>query len=625
MAAASRIRILDSALANQIAAGEVVERPASVVKELLENSIDAGATRIDVELEQGGIKLIRIRDDGEGIDAEDLELAFGRHATSKISSQDDLDGIRSLGFRGEALASIASVSRMTIQSTRHGQASGWSQQCDGSQIQSAKPDGHPPGTTMTVRDLFYNTPARRKFLKKERTELGHCEEVVRRVAISHFELSISLRHNGKVLFNLPQASTAAEQKRRLSQLCGSAFTDSVIDVERGAVGLSLFGWIAKPTFNRSQADLQYFYVNGRVVRDKTVSHAVRQAYRDVLFHGRHPAFVLYLELDPQAVDVNVHPTKHEVRFRESRSVHDFIYRSLHQLLADVRPEQHDSSAVPASAGFLTSDSAGSAGSDVQDGAGLQNSLGLQNQPWGGARSGASNESSATVAEQVAFYRDLHPSSVPASGPRPSFDAIDERAKATEVPPLGYALAQLKGIYILSENSEGLILVDMHAAHERIVYEKLKRQQSEQGVQTQPLLVPLSIHVSEKEAGFCEQHQAFFQSLGLGLERMGQQALVLRSVPVLLQRDDAEQLVRDVLADIAEFGQSNRVTDRIDELLSTMACHGSVRANRQLTVPEMNGLLREMEITERSGQCNHGRPTWSQLSLNELDKLFLRGQ
>lgn len=626
----SRIHVLDSALANQIAAGEVVERPASVVKELLENSIDAGATRIDVELEQGGVKLVRVRDNGAGIDAEDSELAFGRHATSKILSQDDLDGIASLGFRGEALASIASVSRMTIQSSRHGASSGWSQQCDGSHIQSRKPDGHPPGTCMTVRDLFYNTPARRKFLKQERTELGHCEEVVRRVAISHFDLAISLRHNGKVLFSLPQALSAAEQKRRLSQLCGNAFTDSVIEVERAAVGLSLHGWIARPTFNRSQADLQYFYVNGRVVRDKTVSHAIRQAYRDVLFHGRHPAFVLYLDLDPQAVDVNVHPTKHEVRFRESRSVHDFIYRSLHQLLADVRPENAIHSADPnASAAAVGQVSPINSGgmTDAQ-----QSTLGLQTPGWGGTGdairgfgSGVDGglASNGSVAEQIAFYRGVHPNTE-SNGLDPS-QPISPQANDGEFPPLGYALAQLKGIYILAENNEGLIVVDMHAAHERIVYEKLKRQQSEQGVQTQPLLVPLSIHVSDKEAGFCEEQQVFLNSLGLGLERMGQQTLVLRSVPVLLHREDAEQLVRDVLADIAEFGHSNRVSDRIDELLSTMACHGSVRANRQLTVPEMNALLREMEVTERSGQCNHGRPTWSQVSLAELDKLFLRGQ
>ncbi|MFK7731829.1 MAG: DNA mismatch repair endonuclease MutL [Pseudomonadales bacterium] len=603
----ARIKILSSALANQIAAGEVVERPASVVKELLENSVDAGASRIDIELEQGGIKLIRVRDNGAGIHADDFTMAFGRHATSKIYSQDDLDGILSLGFRGEALASIASVSRMSLQS-RRADSDGWQQKCEGSVLQDRIPDGHPEGTCVTVRDLFYNTPARRKFLKQERTELNHCEEVVKRVALSHFDLAISLQHNGKVLFSLPAADSEVERVRRLARLCGSAFTENLIAVNQAAVGLTLTGWVAQPTFNRSQADMQYFYVNGRVVRDKTVSHAVRQSYRDVLFHGRHPAYVLYLDLDPVMVDVNVHPTKHEVRFRESRSVHDFIYRSLHQILASVRPETDgmihagNSAVSPTPGGFTGS---------------MQSGLPLQAAQGG--------EQSASVAEQIAFYRQVHP---PASGGDRSSTNVSSMVMPQhddEVPPLGYALAQLKGIYILAENTDGLILVDMHAAHERIVYEGMKQQQAEQGIQVQPLLVPLSIRVSEKEASYVDQLGDVFGKLGLGLERMGPDAIVMRSIPVLLHRDDAEQLVRDVLADITEFGSSTRVQDRIDDLLSTMACHGSVRANRQLTIPEMNALLRQMEVTERSGQCNHGRPTWTLLGLGELDKLFLRGQ
>ena len=638
----SRIQILDTALANQIAAGEVVERPGSVVKELLENCIDAGAIRIDIELEQGGVKLVQIRDNGAGIHPDDMQLACGRHATSKIKTQDDLEGIGSLGFRGEALASIGSVSRMTLCSTRANtdaqgsspSSKGWSLQCDGSQLGELKPAAHPQGTTITIRDLFYNTPARRKFLRKERTELGHCEEVVKRVALSHFNVAFNLQHNGKTLFALPVATTVAEQERRLAKLCGSAFIQNAIVIDVAAVSFQLSGWVAAPTFSRSQADLQYFYVNGRVVRDKLVNHAVRQAYRDVLFHGRHPAFALYLDIDPTMVDVNVHPTKHEVRFREGRSVHDFIYRSLHKALADVRPDANElAPADNGAAAVLMSN----ATSNIQQGLGLGLAAG---QSKNAGFVGQAFEQGLSVSDQVSFYKQVHPSGVQpqggysgganASGVAGGMGgAISERGaeagQSGEVPPLGYAIAQLKGIYILSENQDGLVLVDMHAAHERIIYEKMKREQSEQGIQLQPLLVPLTIHVSEKEAALCDGYQPLFLKLGLGLERISEDAVILRSLPALLSRDDGEQLVRDVLADVKELGSSTLVQDRLDDLLSTMACHGSVRANRQLTLPEMNALLRDMEITERSGQCNHGRPTWTAMGLDELDKLFLRGQ
>lgn len=641
--ARSRIQILDTALANQIAAGEVVERPASVVKELLENCIDAGATRIDIELEQGGVKLVQIRDNGAGIHPDDMQLACGRHATSKIKTQDDLEGIGSLGFRGEALASIGSVSRMTLRSTRMNEdpqekvpppAKGWSVQCEGSQLGELKPAAHPQGTTITIRDLFYNTPARRKFLKKERTELGHCEEVVKRVALSHFNVAFSLQHNGKTLFSLPVAASVVEQERRLAKLCGSAFIQNAIVIDVGAVGFQLSGWVAAPTFSRSQADLQYFYVNGRVVRDKLVNHAVRQAYRDVLFHGRHPAFALYLDINPAMVDVNVHPTKHEVRFREGRSVHDFIFRSLHKALADVRPDNSDlTPADNGSSNMLLSD----ATSNIQQGlslqAGQQGYASPQGQGYG--QQFGQSVGGSSVSDQVSFYQQVHPSgeASQSSGaysgngmsPQGYSTGVAELGESADVPPLGYAVAQLKGIYILAENKDGLVLVDMHAAHERIIYEKMKREQSEQGIQLQPLLVPLTIHVSEKEAALCDDHQPLLEKLGLGLERIGEESVVLRSVPVLLSRDDGEQLARDVLADIKELGSSTLVQDRLDDLLSTMACHGSVRANRQLTLPEMNGLLRDMEVTERSGQCNHGRPTWTAMGLDELDKLFLRGQ
>ncbi len=611
----SRIQILTSALANQIAAGEVVERPASVVKELIENSLDAGATRIDVELEQGGVKLIRVRDNGCGVHADDLALSVSRHATSKIRQLSDLDAINSLGFRGEALASIASVTRMTLLSNNAEAGVGCRLQLDSvAETSTVEPAAHPLGTTVEVRDLFFNTPARRKFLKTERTELNHCEEVVKRMALSQFQVAFNLLHNGKTLFSLPVANTEAEQARRIGKLCGTAFIDSAMPIEASAGELRLWGWIALPTFSRSQADMQYFYVNSRIIRDKLVGHAVRQAYRDVLFHGRHPAFVLYFEIDPHAVDVNVHPTKHEVRFRDSRSVHDFIFRGIHKALAEVRPDDRLAAAEQASAT-----------AERQPSQREQSQFGFQSAK--GSQSAFGNTATAgNVHEQVAFYAALHPSAEQHAGAQsPQNVAMSADAEQQEIPPLGFALAQLKGIYILAENKDGLIVVDMHAAHERITYEKMKSQYGASGIQQQPLLVPTTIHVSEREAAAAEQHAELFTRLGIVLERMGLASVVLRALPALLSRDDGEQLVRDVLADLLEWGRSERVQTQIDELLSTMACHGSVRANRRLTIPEMNALLRSMEHTERSGQCNHGRPTWTAMSLAELDKLFLRGR
>ncbi|MGI9284019.1 MAG: DNA mismatch repair endonuclease MutL [Pseudomonadales bacterium] len=598
----ARVQVLTSALANQIAAGEVVERPASVVKELMENSLDAGATRIDVELEQGGVKLIRVRDNGCGVHPDDLALSVSRHATSKIRQLSDLDAINSLGFRGEALASIASVTRMTVLSNNDEQGVGCRLQLDSvAETSLVEPASHPIGTTVEVRDLFFNTPARRKFLKTERTELNHCEEFVKRLALSQFHVAFNLVHNGKTLFSLPVANTEAEKARRIGKLCGMAFIDNALQIEFAAGGLRLWGWIALPAFSRSQADMQYFYVNNRVIRDKLVGHAVRQAYRDVLFHGRHPAFVLYFEIDAHAVDVNVHPTKHEVRFRDSRSVHDFIFRGIHKALAEVRPD--DQLQVPETDAQVFPQSA------------------QRSQSQFGFKSNAGN-----VHEQVAFYAALHPPAGQQASAQPSLvAAMSQEETQQEIPPLGFALAQLQGIYILAENKDGLIVVDMHAAHERITYEQMKSQYAESGIQQQPLLVPTTIHVSEREADVADQHAELFVRLGIVLERMGVASLVLRALPALLSRDDGEQLVRDVLADLLEWGRSERVQTQIDELLSTMACHGSVRANRRLTIPEMNALLRSMEHTERSGQCNHGRPTWTAMSLSELDKLFLRGR
>ncbi|MFT6757020.1 MAG: DNA mismatch repair protein MutL [Chitinophagales bacterium] len=604
-----KIQLLSPRLANQIAAGEVVERPASVVKELIENCLDAGASRIDIDLELGGTRQIKLRDNGSGILKEDMPLALSRHATSKIKNLEDLEGVESLGFRGEALASIASVSRVTLTSSTGGE--GWKATVDGREMDvDVAASAHPQGTTIEVRDLFFNTPARRKFLRTEKTEYNHVAETVKRQALSRFDAAFQLRHDGKVIYSLKQADTLAEKQRRVAAVCGSAFMDQALSVEAEAMGLRLSGWVALPTFSRSQADLQYFFVNGRVVKDKLVTHAIRQAYRDVLFHGRHPAYVLYLELDPKVVDVNVHPTKHEVRFRDGRSVHDFLFRALHKALADVRPDKQ----LPASE--LAQQAMVSEQAPLQQNMGL----GYQSAPITG------------VNEKIAAYQNLHQpaGSMSASSgfaAQPSAIPTMEEMSAgnAEIPPLGFAIAQLKGIYILAENANGLVVVDMHAAHERIIYERMKHARDQQGIQAQPLLVPQTIAVSDREASCAQEHSEVFSGLGFMVERMSEESLVVRQVPVMLASANVEQLVRDVLSDILMLQSSDRIVASMDEILSTMACHGSVRANRQLTIPEMNGLLRDMEITERSGQCNHGRPTWTQMSLSELDKLFLRGQ
>lgn len=598
------IRLLAPQLVNQIAAGEVVERPASVVKELLENSLDAGARRLEIDIEQGGKALIRVRDDGLGIARDELPLALARHATSKIASLEDLEQVASLGFRGEALPSIASVSRLTLTSRTPGAEAAWRVRGDGSdRVEPPEPAAHPPGTTVEIRDLFFNTPARRKFLRGDTTEFKHIEDVVRRIALSRFGIDIALGHNQRQLWRLPAAETRAQREQRLARLCGQPFIEQSLYVEQAAVSLRLCGWIAQPTFSRSQADLQHFFVNGRMVRDKLIAHAVRQAYQDVLFHGRHPAFVLYLELDPATVDVNVHPAKHEVRFRDSRLVHDFLFRSLHEALARSGP------------------GVSAAGEPVPPPrpAVMPASITRQ-QPM-----------ALAVAEQMAAYAALHPESVQTVMQEGAAAAYSPRAAepmpeaAHGLPPLGFALAQLHGIYILAQNAEGLVLVDMHAAHERITYEGLKRSHAGEGIRAQPLLVPVTLAVSEREAALAEEAAPVFAELGFEVDRLGPERLVVRQVPALLRHADAAALVRDVLSDMSEHAVSTRLREAHNAVLATMACHGSVRANRQLSVAEMNALLRDMERTERSGQCNHGRPTWVQLRLEELDRLFLRGQ
>ncbi len=625
MTEAGRIQLLSPRLANQIAAGEVVERPASVIKELLENSLDSGANRIEVDIEQGGVKLLRVRDNGCGIPADDLPLALARHATSKIRDLEDLERVMSLGFRGEALASISSVSRLTLTSRTTDAAEAWQVETEGRDMEArVQPAAHPVGTSVEVRDLFFNTPARRKFLRTEKTEFDHLQEVIKRLALARFDVAFHLRHNGKVVLALHPASDAASRARRVASVCGPAFLEQALPVEIERNGLHLWGWVGLPTFSRSQADLQYFYVNGRMVRDKLVAHAVRQAYRDVLFNGRHPTFVLFLDVDPAVVDVNVHPTKHEVRFRDNRMVHDFLYGTLHRALGDVRPE--DQLTAPASVAPVTQVT----GRDAGEFAG-QNEMSLAasvlEQPqapqpaWRGAGAGYQAPrpmSTGNVAEAQGAYREFF-------SPLADVSPVALPESQDDVPPLGYALAQLKGIYILAENAQGLVLVDMHAAHERIMYERLKTAMASEGLRGQPLLVPESIAVSQREADCAEEHANWFQMLGFELQRLGPESLAIRQIPSLLKQAEAARLVQDVLADLLEYGTSDRIQAHLNELLGTMACHGAVRANRRLTLPEMNGLLRDMEQTERSGQCNHGRPTWTQLGMGDLDKLFLRGR
>lgn len=609
-----RIQQLNPRLSNQIAAGEVVERPASVIKELLENSLDAGSTRIDIEIEAGGTRLIRVRDNGSGIHGEDLTLALSRHATSKIRETDDLEGISTLGFRGEALASMASVSRLTLTSnSAQDPTSGWSVSVAGeAMVATVLPRPHPQGTTVEVKDLFFNTPARRKFLRTDKTELQRVEEVLRRLSLSHQYVAFNLQHNGKLLRQFAPVIPGDSVERRLASVFGSAFMENAIyleqsfPAEQGGIGLQLRGWIGLPTYSRSQADQQYFYVNDRMIRDKLVTHAIKQAYQDVLFHGRQPVYALFLTLDPRLVDVNVHPTKHEVRFRSGREVHSFLFSAIHRALADVRPDMAAGAVTPEVALFepLSAD----AGSPTQQGMRFANH-------------GSPGPGSAFVREQVpAYNRLLNPGLANFAGTQ-----LPPLPPEAEIPPLGYAVAQLHGVFILAQNARGLVIVDMHAAHERITYERLKQATDDEGLKMQPLLVPISVAMSERECAMAEEHAEQLNGLGFDLQRVSEESIVVRSIPAMLSKENAGQLVQDVLADLAEYGTTARITQHRDELLSTMACHGSVRANRRLTIPEMNALLRDMEITERSGQCNHGRPTWTEQSMDELDKLFMRGQ
>jgi DNA mismatch repair protein MutL len=626
------IRILNDELVNQIAAGEVIERPASVVKELVENSLDAGASRIDVELERGGCGLIRVRDDGIGIKPQEIGLALARHATSKIASLDDLERVATLGFRGEALPSIASVARLTLTSRSNEAAHAWSIEARDGALGSPAPASHPPGTSVEVRDLFFNVPARRKFLRAESTEYQHVLRMLERLALSRFEVGFSLAHNGRNVWSLPPARTEPERRARVAALCGEEFAAHVIELRHDSGPLHLTGWMALPTFSRSQSDLQFVFLNGRFVRDKLIASAARLAYQDVLFGGRFCAYVLYLSLDPTLVDVNAHPQKLEVRFREARSVHDFLFRTLERALAETRP------------------SAASPGSASLEGLGL----GERRQGFAASRHGfAPSQRGFALPERSARgaiegYRLLLSGHAARSGADPGPDAggyatvhdaeragagageeragtVEERAAAGEGgPPLGFAVAQLHGVYILSQTAEGLVLVDMHAAHERVMYERMKRLLSGETAQ-QHLLMPDILKVTAAQAEAAEAHGAEFAALGFTLTRLAPDQLALRGVPSLLAGDDPADVVRDVLSDLAETGHSRRVEESINRRLGTMACHAAVRAQRALSIAEMNALLREMERTDRADQCNHGRPTWVRLSLGDLDRLFMRGR
>jgi len=595
------IRPLPDQLINQIAAGEVVERPAAALKELLENSLDAGATQIDIDLAGGGVKLIRVADDGMGIDREDLLFAVARHATSKISSASDLEAIGTLGFRGEALASIAAVSRLALTSRSRAKPHAWRIEVDGGEVGVAQPAALASGTTVTVQELYFNTPARRKFLRTDATEFGHCEEAFRRIALSHPDAGFTMQHNASVRYRL----LAQGRRARVDALLGDEFAAQAAYIDEHGPGLSLAGWVVRPAYATSARDAQYLFVNGRFVRDRVLAHALREAYRDVLHHERQPAYALWLTIEPRIVDVNVHPAKAEVRFRDSGAVHQFVRHAVEKGLASTAAEQPAVSA---------SERLGVAAARVPPIAPLHG--------WPPRPDSSQGTMAFGAAEPASFYAKLF-------GDRMPLLDRTERPNGPDLPntgdhPLGFALAQLHGVFVLAQNSDGLVLVDMHAAHERILYERLKTA-LDRSLPMQPLLVPVTFAADPLDVATADENAAILSALGFSMSALGPSTLAVRGMPALLVDADAVALARAVLADVREYGGSHVLTARRDELLSTMACHGAVRANRSLTVPEMNALLREMEATERAGQCNHGRPTWYQLSLSDLDRLFMRGR
>ena len=575
------IKVLPELLVSQIAAGEVVERPASALKELLENSLDAGARGLTVELAGGGTQLIKVTDDGAGIPREELALALARHATSKIASLDDLERVGSLGFRGEALASVAAVSRLALTSRRAGEKHGWTVSASGAEVSKAAPAPLAAGTSVEVRDLYFNTPARRKFLKSEATEFAHCEEAFRRIALSRPEVTFTLQHNGRNRYHLkPQPESG-----RIDAVLGADFHAGALQLDESSAGLRLHGAAGLPAHAHSSRDAQYCFVNGRFVRDRLIAHAIRQAYQDVLHHEQYPSFVLFLEIDPALVDVNVHPTKSEVRFRDARGVHQFVFHALNKALA------------------------GAVAGAAADRGPMATPV-----PAFGAQPARQAAMALAAAEPSAIYETLF------GRPGPAAPLPDEHEA-----PLGFALAQLSWVYVLAQNRHGLVIVDMHAAHERILYEKLKEALDRREIPMQPLLVPATFPAEALDVATVEEHADVLRTIGFDIAAASPRSLIVRAVPALLADADARRLASDVLREVRETGATRVLTERRNELLSSMACHAAVRANRKLTAPEMNGLLREMEATERSGQCNHGRPTWHQVTLAELDKLFMRGR
>lgn len=623
----TQIKVLPTELANQIAAGEVVARPASVIKELLENALDAHATEIKIAIVQGGMGLMRLSDNGIGISKADLPLALARHATSKITTLRELEGLTTLGFRGEALASITSVSRFTLISRQKDAENAWQISVEGREQSQFTPAAHPVGTTIETRDLFFNTPARRKFLKTDKTEFSHINEVVKRIALSRYDVAFSLTHNDRLMYRLSACDmctatdesemadklglqSAMQMEQRITDFIGTSFLQHALKIDMEAAGLRLWGWVGLPTYARSQADQQYFYVNGRVIKDRLVAHAVRQAYQDVLYGQRHPVFVLYLELAPSLVDVNVHPTKDEVRFREGRLIHDFLFRSLHHVLKDSKPQAVTMAETSQAENYPLPSGKSCHTHQVQQ----QSAMPLYTKEKIRGYSELVGQADTAVAQPAVL-----------AAPAQHSASQDNDVTASTAAPLGYAIAQLHGIYIVAENQHGLVLVDMHAAHERVVYEQLKQQWHSNEVVTQVLLVPVNVSMTPTQITYIEAHQVDLAALGLHIDILGEDTVIVRQIPVLLKTNDIEPMVCRLIADLMIVGQSNAPTQYMDKVLSSMACHGAVRANRQLSIAEMNTLLRKMEATERSGQCNHGRPTWTQLSLNELDKLFLRGR
>ena len=623
MTGRNHITRLDDRLINQIAAGEVIERPASLLKELLENSLDADADRIDVEVERGGMKRIEVSDNGVGIKRNELGLALSRHATSKLSRFEDLYQINSLGFRGEALPSIAAVSKLRIASRTANADSAFEVQCNGGQMsEDPIPVAREPGTTIEVTDLFYNTPARRKFLRAESTEFKHIDQNIRKLALSRFDVGFRLTHNDKVSLDCPAAFEDAARLARVSKICGQEFAENNVVFNSEQSDISLQGWLGLPTFSRSQRDLQYFYVNGRAIKDPLISHGVKRAYADVMYAGRQPAFVLYMSLPAGSVDVNVHPAKTEVRFKDTRQIHDFIYRTLSKVIADLRPGDN----LPPARTQLTAYSAGFGSAQAVENKppSSQAYSSLANYQAGQHRPGGQAAFRFDAAEQIGAYKALH--GQPGLDNAEGIEDRQERVSPSEtIPPLGFALAQLKGVYILSESADGLILVDMHAAHERTTYEQMKQTFAAESIEQQPLMVPIQLEVPAPHRVTALENSAVFSRFGLLIEAQGETGLLVRQLPMVLSNSDVPALIKDVLSDMAELGVSDRIEQTIHEILATRACHGSVRANRMLSLPEMNALLRDMERVERSGQCNHGRPTWVAVSIDDLDKWFLRGQ